>query len=1012
MRRSVLRRPSGRRLSLAAAVGLVAAALGAGASGAGALGAGALTAAGGSGAAAAAAGAATVCPPGFVLAGRSSVERDYAAFLAAGRTGVTLSRALDGATGDGGFRLCLNRRHPETQTDLLAMAAQRATAKLAPLTRAPAGAMQAAYAARTAMLSGTGQAARIGAATGRWKPLGTTPLIADSPRYDEVNGEGLGDLAGRIDSLDYDPKGARLFASVGTGGVWMSANNGRHWRSVGDRLPTQFVGAVAWSPARGGTLIVAGGEPLMGGDTYAGLGAYWTDDLGKSWHHAKGIRDGLQTFQVAVNPARPRVVYVATSHGLFRSRNAGHSYTNVDLPTSKRCAGKTGFGRCEMANFVTDVVVRAPGGTTKGKGGRVLAVVGFRAGTQATYPNGKKQAPGNGLYRSRSGRPGTFKRLDVSGDGNSPVGFAPRERIGRTEMGVATGPKQNHNIVYAIVEDAALFNGGVPVIDVPEDPQAGVPNNTSFNGIYYSGDFGSTWTRLADDNELSNSPATGSALAGTAQAQLYAPGVQAWYNEWIKPDPTRQDANGVPTRLAFGLEEVWTNRLDEPQDETEAANDNSYHVVGPYFSGDTCLFLNTGLPYCPSTGTTPTDKTTHPDQHDAVWIPSGQGGGVDLVVGNDGGAYVRHLDAGEDLTNKNWGRGNNDGFHTLLAYDVAVSNDGTIWYGLQDNGHAKMTPSGKQFMTFGGDAFYAAADPRDSNYAWEEYTGATMSVTTDGGQTWHDASPSIDGASFANPFVMDPKDPFHLLTAGQQVVETTYGPNTGASGDWAEVFDLGSDDTMSTVQLRGNAAYVGYCKNCDFYPSGFELFRSGIATNVGGDQPPKRMTSQGWHKAKARGLPERFVTSIAVDPKDRKTIYVALGGYANREWAPAGSYLDKNTRLGHGHVFVSHDAGDHFTDITFNLPNTEASFVGIHGKHLVVGTDVGAFMSKNRRGTRWSVLGGRSMPAVPVTAIRTFPGARNLLIASTFGRGIYCYRIPGPSDARCGALGRAARADK
>jgi hypothetical protein len=43
-----------------------------------------------------------------------------------------------------------------------------------------------------------------------------------------------------------------------------------------------------------------------------------------------------------------------------------------------------------------------------------------------------------------------------------------------------------------------------------------------------------------------------------------------------------------------------------------------------------------------------------------------------------------------------------------------------------------------------------------------------------------------------------------------------------------------------------------------------------------------------------------------------------------------------------------------------------------------------------------------------VTAIRTFPGAKGLLIASTFGRGAYCYRFPNSGDARCGDLAHAA----
>ena len=922
-----------------------------------------------------------VCPSGFTNAGGSL--NDFAA-------GTTSS-------------YCVNLKHPETAADLMALARQQDLAKLAPLTHAPAGAMRAAIETRAAML----QAAGVRGAGGRWTALGTTPLIADNKNYDEVNGEGLADLSGRIDSFDYDKRHNRLFATVGTGGVWMSKNLGNSWRSISNHLPTQFVGAVAWTRAGGGRVITSGGEPLMGGDTYSGLGAYWTGDLGRHWHHAKGIRDGLQTFQIAVDPAAPRRVYVATSHGLFRSTNGGRSYTNVALPTSKACAGKTSFGRCEFANFVTDVVVRTSGGATKSKPHAVLAAVGFRAGSSATFPNGKKQAPGNGLYRSNSGKPGTFTKLDVSGDGNSPLGFTPQDRIGRVELGAAVGSKQNHDIVYAIVQDAALFNGGIPIIDVPEDPQVGAPNNTSFNGVYYSNDFGSTWTRLADDNEISNSPNTGSALVGTGQATFYAPGVQAWYDMWIQPDPTRQDANGTPTRLAFGLEEVWTNKTDEPQDETEATNPDSYHVVGPYFGGDTCLMLSTGLPACP-TNDGFGDKTTHPDQQDGMWIPDGNGG-VTLMLGNDGGAYRRHLAADAELDNADWGRGNQDGLHSLLLYDIAAARDGTLWYGLQDNGHAKMTPSGKQYMAFGGDAFYAAVDPHNSNYAWEEYTAGAMSVTVDGGRTWRSAAPTLTNANFANPFVMDPTDPNHLLTAGQEVMETTFGPNTGSgsSTDWQQVFDLGDGNVMSAVQTRGNASYVGFCSNCDFYPSGFGLFRSGIATNTGTQNPPKKMSSSGWHIAKAKGLPERYVTSIAIDPKDKKTVYVALGGYANREWAPSGSYLDKNTQLGRGHVFVSHNSGRSFTDISANLPNTEVSFVGIHGKQLVVGTDIGAFISRDRKGSRWSVLGGGSLPAVAVTAIRTFPGAKGLLIASTFGRGAYCYRFPHSGKARCNDLAHA-----
>ena len=55
-----------------------------------------------------------------------------------------------------------------------------------------------------------------------WEPVGTTPLVADDPRFGQVNGEGLADLNGRVADFAYDAAGDRVFAAVGEGGVWES----------------------------------------------------------------------------------------------------------------------------------------------------------------------------------------------------------------------------------------------------------------------------------------------------------------------------------------------------------------------------------------------------------------------------------------------------------------------------------------------------------------------------------------------------------------------------------------------------------------------------------------------------------------------------------------------------------------------------------------------------------------------------------------------------------------------
>lgn len=910
----------------------------------------------------------------------------------------------------GGGGGCIDTVGPESGAEKLAGLDQMASARLAPDRSAPAGALRMAIAQRAAL---SAAASSVPGAAGTWRAYGSGPLIANDSRYPSVNGEGLVDLNGRVDTLDYDPASKRLFAGLGTGGVWMSTDMGANWKSIGENLPTQVNGALAWTPAGGGALIVATGEPIQAYGARTGIGVLRTRDLGATWEHATGVPDGALSFQVVVDRKNPSIVYAATSKGLFRSENAGVSFKNVNLPTGE-CAGKTDNGRCMLANFVTDVVVQAPD-TYGNAGGAVLAVVGYRAGARLYAGTDLPEGAWNGLYSSADGKPGSFTKI-------APSGFTAANRIGKVELGIAEGPAQNHDIVYAIVEDAEMFRGGYQYLDAPTDLWTGL-TNTVLNGVYVSKDFGQTWTLMGDSTTISQNPATGSALVGTGQAVFYAPGAQAWYNQWIKPDPTKQTAEGVPTRLLFGLEEVWEN--DVVNDNVGADKPTTFHVVGKYFANRFCLFLDTGLPACP-TGRPPiVPTTTHPDQHEAIFVPDGSGG-VTLVVGNDGGVYTQHADSAQDFENTRWGDGANDGFNTLLPYHARIAKDGTAWFGLQDNGSGKVDPAdGKLYMTMGGDGFFVAVDPNNSDYAWSETPSGSMRVTTDGGQTWKDSAPVLTGAQFSNPFVMDPKDANHLMTAGREVVETIDGADTCDEGlipndidpglvvdptvacEWKEVYNLGTklhpgdadaeagegdaDNVISAVDLYGDAAYVGFCGPCSIMNDDIGFGR-GLATNVGGAVPAKRMTSDGWHIAGAKGLPNRMINSIAIDPADPRTVFVAVGGY-DRGWRPPGSYRDKNKSIGRGHVFRSTDAGATFVDISGSLPNAPANAVTLRGSQVIVGTDVGAFLSSDRNGSSWAAL-DKGMPAVPVSSLQVHPGNSNQVLASTFGRGLYLYEFP------------------
>jgi hypothetical protein len=1073
------------------------------------------------------------CPPGTTT--RAQRERLHARELrferlngaGAEQSGEEAEREAERGGGEGGgVDGCMTRKHPETLGDIAAVNAFRAVRQSAPFSSVKPGAYAAAVRERNARAAARRTLAGSG---GSWEPAGQGPLIADDERYPEVNTLGLADLNGRVTDFAHDKGAGRIYASVGEGGVWTSDDDGGHWRSIGDTLPTQAVGSVAFAPAKGGrpdtVLALTGDDVFGGGSTYSGLGVYRSTDGGTTWAKSAGVPDASLGFRLKVDPDDPDLVYAATGRGLFRSTDGGATFANVKLPTG-RCAGDTTTPSCYLANMVTDVAIQAPGGTNRAAGGAVVAAVGWRAGNKQNV-GGFTESPANGIYVSDSGAPGSFEKVDTNtsgfASGPTTTGDA-QDTVGRIELGGATGPAQDHGFLYAVVQDASAFKKGeVSGIDVPEESPAATPSNTYLRGVYVSKDFGRTWKLMANATALQD-PTTGSALSATACATLYCPGVQAWYNAWIEPDPTQASASGVPTRLTFGLEEVWQNDdgnggLRQPQD-----GPSKFKVIGRYFGGSTCQFLNTGLPACPTNRGEPNSTTTHPDQHSATYIPQPQGG-VRLMVGNDGGAYTQTANRGEEFTNTKWGRGANLGFNTLLPYDAQVARDGTIWAGLQDNGELRIQPDGKQFEVYGGDGGYSAVDPDNANTAYEEYVLGDMRVTTDGGTSWKDITPPEDTYQFINPFVMDPADAQHLMTAGTKVYETDKGPNT-TTADWKTVYDLGTatsgaPNQMSAIDVRSiptggtqglptgpktadaswkggagtvpgagsdapatfddhrftigpddgdaaatirlswadaandwdvvvyrsengaltevgssaqggttseqvvltapkpgdyvvrarnfaatgtydgrvtftqrsadpaatqSAAYVGFCGYCDVLNS--RPFDNGVATNVGGE----------WHTATAAGLPRRYITSVQVDPVDPRTVYVTLGGYSRR-WLPVGALGESTRDVGQGHVFKSTDAGEHFTDVSGDLPDVPANASIVRNGQLLVATDVGVFTAAGTDGGAYQPL-GTGLPTAPVYSLELKPKASDAeadtLVVATQGRGVYRYAFADP----------------
>ncbi len=937
------------------------------------------------------------CPPGTQRAADADVgiSPDLA---------LTDDPVLSGVSGgefqDVAGALCVPVSGPESFGDMRLAFEQRANMRMGMDGFLAAGALQAAAESAAALVDNTDV---VPGARGKWELYGRGPLRFDDGRYPSGSGQGLVDQTGRVDHFFHDAQNDRIFASVGTGGVWMSEDRGDSWKHISQGLPIQSVSGTIWTPEGGpmGTVVTVTGEHSFGSASYLGFGVWYSRDLGQSWNRSSGPLDGAFGFDMEVDPANQNIVYAATGKGLWRSTDAGVTFEDTLLPVGDvgdgtDCTGKYDQEICHLANMVTSVEIKAPGGVgSDTDGSDVIAAVGWRGGDFVNAKTGTKQAPGNGIYLSSDGAPGTFTK---SGGLASAVGG--QDVLGRIEMGAAFGDDQDHDIVYAIVQDARALNG--QVIDFPDslNPLGGGPA-TVLRGVFVSTDFGASWSTLASEDELAD--ACNINLSVYCISGAIEPGAQSWYNQWIEPDPTTADPfTGAPLRVLMGLEEVWSTRGFIPQ----ISEATTFEVIGRYYGCLTILNVQPPGGQCDLAAAGVT--TTHPDQHAALMLPDDDGN-VTVLVGNDGGVARQTVDANTPFNQLNWELDQNNGLQTLLPYEADIANDGTAYMALQDNGQLRIHPEERQFMSsqFGGDGVWTRVDPENSLYVWESVQGAAMNVSADGGVTWASADPPSPNKQFVPAAEMDPLDSFHIVAGGSQINENILGPGA-RDANWLTVFDLGNNElqpegapTVANIQhaidVYGAAIYAGYCGTCDTLNS-TNAFQNGIATNVDGLELPEIGTINGWHKIdRPEGLPNRFITGMAIDPYDatQRTVYVTLGGY-RREWHGPGVLGDDNPEVDAdaGNVWKSIDAGRSFTPVGENLPDITVVDVIVRGDQLIVATDIGGFISADKNNGLWAPLGGDQFRSVPIEGLTLKADDDDFLFVSTFGAGTWVYEFP------------------
>jgi len=344
----------------------------------------------------------------------------------------------------------------------------------------------------------------------------------------------------------------------------------------------------------------------------------------------------------------------------------------------------------------------------------------------------------------------------------------------------------------------------------------------------------------------------------------------------------------------------------------------------------------------------PMGMEIHADWHSIVIDPRNPD---ILYAGTDGGVFVS-TDVGDSWVSRNAGL-------TVTQYYPGISaapNGSKIMGGTQDNGTLLYTGSLVWNGFSEGDGGFTAINYNNPSIVYTEYPWDGPNILRFDGTTRSTRNNGINGADrarFIPPLVMDPVTPTTLYF-GTHLLYKTKDEGiqwTPISGDLTK--GSGAITTIAVSKFDQNTIYVGASDGM------VSVTRDGGTT----------------FNPVTTGLPNRWVTNIAVDPSDATHALLTVSGFAS------------------GHVFETRNAGGLWTDISGTLVDAPANAIAfVPAVGIMVGTDVGVFQAPSP-GAGW-INGPAGIPNVIVYDLLSVPGA-NMVIAGTYGRGMFAYTVGG-----------------
>jgi len=353
----------------------------------------------------------------------------------------------------------------------------------------------------------------------------------------------------------------------------------------------------------------------------------------------------------------------------------------------------------------------------------------------------------------------------------------------------------------------------------------------------------------------------------------------------------------------------------------------------------------------------------HPDQRAIAFSRTGVGV---VYVGNDAGV-VKSTDAGKNWTNLN------QNLPGALLYGVALSRDGTMIAGTQDNGvifSDPLMPWGRTWDAIHlGDSAHNLIDPTDSRVAYlTQYGKDIWRVTRSGpGATPGPEVPirpsQFDGDSACNffpTFSMNALSPKHLVAACQHVVRTLDG--TASPVVWTAIgngpLPSGTPGVVAVVtaasEAPNNSDVIYAVTN---YDTVFVTRNAGLGNGATWEQITEYRNPGG-------------ISTVRVDPTNYQIAYLACNSG----------------------IYKTTDMGTSWTQYgTANLIYRDVAIDPANPQHIFAASNAGVIASADG-GITWGSI-SEGIPAGMVVSALSFNAASRQLAASTYGRGVYMLNV-------------------